>query len=115
VRQLLGDDRFSESGLVEPLNETLKHWSLWNNLYCAQRRLVKKERLADGKVKRHHEPRASTPCERLLAGSHLKEEQRRRLKRLLRENDPIEMKEAVEARLKNLWEQRKQLQDDEGS
>lgn len=67
VRLLLGDDRFEHHELVEPLNEVLRQWSLWNNLYGAQRRLLRKERQPDGKVKRYHEKQASTPCARLLA------------------------------------------------
>ncbi|WP_461783333.1 hypothetical protein [Prosthecobacter sp.] len=46
---------------MEPLNEALRQWSLWNNLYAAQRRLLRKERQPDGKVKRYHEKKASTP------------------------------------------------------
>ena len=114
VRQLLGDDRFDAEELVEPLNEVLTQWSLWNNLYGAQRRLVKKERQADGKVKRKHEAKASTPCERLLAQESLPAESRRRLKRQLRENDPIEMKEAIESKLKSLYEHRERLRDERG-
>jgi hypothetical protein len=62
VRLLLGDDRFEHYELVEPLNEALREWSLWNNFYGAQRRLLRKERQPDGKVKRYHEKKASTPC-----------------------------------------------------
>ena len=36
VRLLLGDDRFEHMELVEPLNEVLREWSLWNNLFGAQ-------------------------------------------------------------------------------
>lgn len=99
VRLILGDDRFEHQELVEPLNQALQHWSLWNNLYSAQRRLVRKERRPDGKVKRHHEKRASTPIARLLARSDLSREQRQRLKALLQEHDPIDLKAKVEASL----------------
>lgn len=53
VRLLLGDDRFDRRELVEPRNEVLKEWSQWNNLCGAQRRLLRKERGADGRVRRH--------------------------------------------------------------
>jgi hypothetical protein len=52
VRLLVGDDRFDHEDLVEPLNEVLTLWSLWNNLYSSQRRLVRKQKDASGKVKR---------------------------------------------------------------
>ncbi|MCE2693580.1 MAG: hypothetical protein LW645_04830 [Verrucomicrobiaceae bacterium] len=64
---------------MEPLNEALRQWSLWNNLYAAQRRLLRKERQPDGKVKRYHEKKASTPSARLLAGEDLSQEQRQKL------------------------------------
>ena len=109
VRLLLGDDRFEHFELVEALNEALRQWSLWNNLYSAQRRLLRKERQADGKVKRYHEKRASSPCTRLLAGKDLSKEGRSRLKQLLREHDPIAMKASVEAKLKALYARRAEL------
>ena len=89
VRLLLGDDRFEDYELVEPLNELLKLWSLWNNLYGAQRRLIRKERGADGKVKRHHEKQAATPWARLIAHPELSPAEREHLIQLREEYDPI--------------------------
>jgi hypothetical protein len=110
VRLLLGDDRFEHYELVDELNETLREWSLWNNLYSAQRRLLRKERQADGKVKRHHEKQASTPCERLLARHDLSDMERERLRAQLRENDPIDMRANIESKLRALYAKRAQLQ-----
>jgi hypothetical protein len=110
VRLLLGDDRFEHCELVEALNEVLAEWSLWNNLYGAQRRLLSKERQADGKVKRHHEKQASSPSTRLLAGESLSKNERSRLEQLLLERDPIEMKAGIEAKLKAVYARRAQLQ-----
>ena len=111
VRLLLGDDRFEHHDLVGPLNEVLVEWSLWNNLYAAQRRLVRKERQADGKVKRHHEKQAATPCARLLARPDLGREQRKRLEGLLAAHDPIGLKQSLESKLKALYEQRARLRE----
>jgi hypothetical protein len=113
VRLLLGDDRFEHYELVEMLNETLREWSLWNNLYSAQRRLLRKERQADGKVKRHHEKQASSPCARLLKRSDLSQAQRRRLKELLQTHDPIEMRASIEAKLKAVYARRAELQSED--
>lgn len=110
VRLLLGDDRFEHHELVEKLNEVLREWSLWNNLYSAQRRLPRKERQADGKVKRHHEKQASSPCARLLARNDLSAEQRRKLNELLQAHDPIEMRASIEAKLKAVYARRAELQ-----
>jgi len=110
VRLILGDDRFEHQQLVEALNEALRLWSLWNNLYSAQRRLLSKERRADGKVVRHHEKRASTPCARLLARKDLSTESRAKLAQLLKDNDPIELRKKFEAKLKAVYALREQLQ-----
>lgn len=109
VRQILGDDRFDEIDLVEPLNEALALWSLWNNLYCAQRRLLRKERQPDGKVKRHHEKQASSPCRRLLARDDLEPGQRQRLLDLLEQHDPITLRTQVEESLRRVYELRAAL------
>jgi hypothetical protein len=113
VRLLLGDDRFEHYELVEKLNEALAEWSLWNNLYSAQRRLLRKERQADGKVKRHHEKQASSPCARLLARNDLSTEQRRKLTELLQAHDPIEMRASIEAKLKAVYAKRAELQSED--
>jgi hypothetical protein len=110
VRLLLGDDRFEHYELVEPLNEALSQWSLWNNLYAAQRRLLRKERQPDGKVKRYHEKKASTPCARLLAREDLSQEQRQKLQTMLNSHDPIAMRASIEAKLRALYAQRAVLQ-----
>jgi hypothetical protein len=110
VRLLLGDDRFEHFELIEPLNEVLREWSQWNNLYGAQRRLLRKERQADGKVKRHHEKRASTPCARLLAREDLSAEHRSKLQAQLAAHDPIDMKASIEARLRAVYARRGELQ-----
>jgi hypothetical protein len=110
VRLLLGDDRFEHYELVEPLNEALRQWSLWNNLYGAQRRLLRKERQPDGKVKRYHEKKASTPCARLLAREDLSQEQRQKLQAMLSSHDPISMRASIEAKLRVLYARRAVLQ-----
>ncbi len=110
VRLLLGDDRFEHYELVEPLNEALSQWSLWNNLYAAQPRLLRKERQPDGKVKRYHEKKASTPCARLLAREDLSQEQRQKLQTMLNSHDPISMRASIEAKLRALYAQRAVLQ-----
>lgn len=109
VRLLLGDDRFEEFALIAPLNAVFRSWSLWNNLYGAQRRLLRKERQADGKVKRCHEKQASTPCARLLARSDLSAAQRHQLLGLLERHDPITLRAGIERQLSALYALRAQL------
>ena len=99
---------------MERVNAVLQDWSLWTNLYCAQRRLLRKERLANGKVKRHHEKHASTPAARLLARADLLPEHRRKLRALLAAHDPITLKARIERRLKAVYALRAKLLAQEG-
>ena len=112
VRQLLGDDRFAEFKLVEPLNDLLIHWSLWNNLYGAQRRLLRKERNAHGKVKRYHESKALTPWTRLRSHPNITPEQYLRLQHLRDHHDPIDLAATIESKMKALYEQRAKLEQE---
>jgi hypothetical protein len=112
VRLLLGDDRFDRYELVEPLNEVLALWSVWNNLYGAQRRLLRKERAADGKVRRYHEKKAATPCARLLAHEDCSVEAKARLQALLAAHDPITLREQIEVKLKVLYRMRAELEQE---
>lgn len=64
-------------------------WSLWNNLYGAQRRLLSKDKQPDGKVKRQHEKQATTPSTRLLERKNLSPQQRGRPEAQLAANAPL--------------------------
>jgi len=110
VRELLGDDRFDHHDLVAPLNHLLTRWSLWNNVFCAQRRLLKKERNPDGKVRRHHEKEARTPWVRLMEHPETTLSQRQHLKELRHQLDPIDLRQEIESLTKLLYEQRAQLE-----
>ena len=112
VRQLLGDDRFDQYELVAPLNELLTLWSLWNNLYGAQRRLLRKQRAPDGKLRRIHEQKAATPWARLIAHSACTLAQRQHLKNLRKQHDPIELRQRIEADMKTLYKLRARLQQE---
>ena len=112
VRQLLGDDRFADFDLIEPLNDLLIHWSLWNNLYGAQRRLLRKERDAHGKVKRYHETKALTPWARLQSHPDTTLDQRRQLEHLRDQHDPIDLAATIEQKMQALYEKRSALEEE---
>ena len=112
VRQLLGNDRFADFELIEPLNDLLIHWSLWNNLYGAQRRLLRKERDAHGKVKRHHESKALTPWARLHAHPNTTADQRHQLERLRDHHDPLDLAEIIERKMQALYSKRAALEEE---
>jgi hypothetical protein len=112
VRQLLGDDRFADFELVEPLNDLLIHWSLWNNLYGAQRRLLHKERDAHGKIKRYHEKQALTPWARLQSHPDITADKRSELERLRTQYDPIDLAVTIERKMQALYKQRATLEQE---
>lgn len=103
VRLLLGYDRLDHKGLEEPINELLVKWSLWRNLYCATMKQIKKKR-EQGKLIRRHEKHPQTPCQRLMDYWQARGERKPvgSLKRLRAGHDPIEMKEDIEKRLKDI-------------
>jgi len=112
VQQLPGDDRFADLALIEPLNDLLIHWSLWNNLYEAQRRLLRKERNAHGKVKRYHESKALTLWARLQSHPDTTPKQRRQLEHLRDQHDPIHLAATIERKMQALYAKRAALEEE---
>ena len=88
VRQLLGYERLGHPELLVPLNELLKLWSQWKNLYCTTMEQVSSTREA-GKQKRQHVKLPQTPAQRLLASGQLSEPQRWLIEESLRATNPI--------------------------
>ncbi|MEZ5303623.1 MAG: hypothetical protein R3F11_23720 [Verrucomicrobiales bacterium] len=58
VRALLGHGRIGGAGLAAALDRLLARWSLWNNLYSPTLRLLSKERLPGGRVRKPGEGRS---------------------------------------------------------
>lgn len=108
VRQLLGYERLGHSELVGPINELLGAWSLWKNLFCTTMEQLSATQ-EGSKQKRRHVKTPQTPAQRLLGSGQLSEQQRQGIKERLAANSPFVMKAHVEARLKAVWERRKEL------
>lgn len=111
VRQLLGYDRLGHAELVEPLKEMVKLWSRWNNLYSATMKQEEKKR-EGGRLIRRHEKRPKTPGQRLIEywKSKGEEEKAEEMEKEMAGHDPIEMKEEIEKRLKQVWEMKESLE-----
>jgi hypothetical protein len=103
VRQFLGYERMEHEELIEPVNELLKVWSLWRNLYCATMKQISSHR-EKGRLIRRHEKLPMTPCQRLIGYRRAQgqEFQVGELEALLERHDPIQMKEDIEKRLKSI-------------
>jgi hypothetical protein len=61
VRQFLGYERLGHRELLEGLNELLKLWSLWRNLFCVTMKQESKRREGSRQIRRH-EKRGRTPA-----------------------------------------------------
>ncbi len=104
VRQLLGYERLEHPGLLPALNELLKIWSLWRNLYCVTMEQTSKRREGSKQI-RPHARTNRTPAQRLLAGTSLTPAQGDWIKTEQRKHNPFEMKEQIEAQLAGVWRQ----------
>jgi len=111
VRQLPGYERMGHIELVEPLQELVELWSRWNNLYSATMKQEEKKR-EGGRLIRRHEKRPKTPGQRLIEywKKEGEEEKAQEMEKEMARHDPIEMKEEIEKRLKQVWEMKESLE-----
>ena len=111
VRQLLGYDRLEHQELVEPINQLLELWSKWRNLFSAT--MKQQSRIRQGsRMIRRHEKTPQTPCQRLIDYWQEQGDRKRvkQLKSMLKEEDPIAMKEEIERRLVEIARQKARLE-----
>lgn len=108
VRQIIGYERLGHQELVGPLNELMREWSLWKNLFCTTMEQLSSTR-EGSKQKRKHVTAVQTPAQRLLATDQLAARQREWIESRLASNNPFEMKARIEALLAKVWQQRKAL------
>jgi hypothetical protein len=102
VRQLLGYDRFSNSDLIEPINDLYtREWSLFQNFFCPTLKLESKVRINSKYRRKYEEPK--TPCQRLLESPHVSPEAKELLRRTLAPLNPFRLKRGIERRLKIIF------------
>ncbi len=107
VRQLLGYDRFSNPDLVEPINGLYAHeWSQFQNFFCPTLKLESKERIHSKIRRRYGKPQ--TPAERLLECPDVTCEAKQRLRDTLRSLNPFQLREAIERKLKMIFNLREE-------
>ena len=111
VRQLIGYERLGEEACVEALNAVYEDWNLLQNLFCPTMKLKDKRREGGKYHKSYH--RAQTPAERLLAWKGLSKDKRAWIKKMQREQDPFELHQRVEAKLRVLWKIVREAQAEE--
>jgi hypothetical protein len=108
VRQIIGYERLGHQELVAPLNELMREWSLWENLFCTTMEQLSSTR-EGSKQKRKHVKAVQTPAQRLLATDQLGAQDRQRIETNLEERNPFAMKARIEVLLGKVWKQRKAL------
>lgn len=105
IREHLGHERIDTTQAVSLFDQALKLISLRANLYQASAKLVGKERPdPQSKPRKVYEKRARTPWERLMQSESLSAGQRGRLEKMRHDNDPIELNEQIEAKLRQAWQ-----------
>jgi len=101
VRLLLGYQRIEDPELVGLINELYDATGLLNNFFCANRKLILKERRGSKYYKQYDD--ASTPCQRLLATGKLTELQIIHLKTLQARLDPYTLRELIENKREQIF------------
>lgn len=108
VRQLLGYERLEHRELLDDLNELLKHWSLWRNLFCVTMKQESKRREGSRQIRRH-EKKGRSPAQRLIDSGQLRKEEEVKLKNLLATLNPFEMKKEIGRLEDRFWKRRNEL------
>lgn len=95
VRLLLGYRRIENPELIDPINRLYEAANMMSNFFCSTRRLIFKERRGSRYYKRYDEP--ATPCERVLAVSHLHPSQETSLITQSMALDPYKLRTFIDA------------------
>jgi len=108
VRQLLGYERLEHRELLDDLNELLKLWSRWRNLFCVTMKQESKRREGSRQIRRH-EKQGRTPARRLIESGQLRKEQRCELEIQLSTLNPFAMRREIRRLEDRLWSRRDEL------
>jgi hypothetical protein len=100
VRQVLGHGRIEQQSLVKEINELYEASNLLNNFFCANRRLVFKERRGSRYYKKYDKP--ATPCQRLLASGALNEAQKTHLTGMMINLNPYNLSKLIAAKQRSI-------------
>jgi hypothetical protein len=100
VRQLLGYGRIEQQSLLKEINELYDASSLLNNFFCANRRLIFKERRGSHYYKKYDKP--ATPCQRLLKSETLNEAQKVHLTEMMTTLNPYKLSMLIDAKQRSI-------------
>ena len=102
MRQLFGYDRFEDPRLVDLMNDLYANeWSLYQNHFCPNMKLLEKKRINSKYYKKCDPPR--TPYDRVLASDHVSDEAKERLKTVHQSLNPFILKKIIEKKLRVIF------------
>jgi hypothetical protein len=102
VRQLFGYYRFENPQLVILMNDLYQNeLSLLRNYFYPAMKIQDKIRI-QSKIKKHYD-KPKTPYQRLLNSSFINDLQKEKLKQTFESINPFELKQRIEAKLKNIF------------
>jgi len=102
VRHLFGYDRFDNSKLIELMNDLYSNeWSLYQNRFCPSMKLVEKKRVNSKYKKKYDAPQ--TPYQRVMDCELIEMSQKKKLQDIHEQLNPFILKEAIEAKLKVIF------------
>ena len=108
VRQFLGYERLEHRELLGDLNDLLKLWSQWRNLFCVTMKQESKRREGSRQIRRH-EKQGRTPARRLIDSGDLRPEARRDLEHQLSTLNPFALRAEIRQLEDQLWSRREEL------
>lgn len=103
VRELFGYERIENKEVIELMNDLYsQEWSLLQNYFCPQVKLLRKTRIGS-KYKREH-TKPITPYDRLMVSKHITEEDKTKMKATYDTLNPFVLRENVQKKLKVVYE-----------
>jgi hypothetical protein len=102
VRQLFGYDRFEDFSQVDLMNDLYANeWSLYQNHFCPNMKLLEKKRINSKYYKKYDSPR--TPYDRVLASDHITNEVKECLEAVHQSLNPFILKRSIEKKLRVIF------------
>jgi hypothetical protein len=101
VRGLLGYERIERRDLIPAINDLYRTWSLYQNFFRPNFKLLKKTRRGSRIRKTYRSP--LTPYEVLLNCPQLTDEEKAHLQKTFQTLDPFVLKDELESKLRTLF------------
>jgi len=102
VRQLFGYDRFEDRQILPLMNDLYANeWSLYQNHFCPNMKLLEKKRINSKYYKKYDLPR--TPYERVMASEHVSAQTKQHLKTIHESLNPFILKKTIEKKLRVIF------------